>query len=84
MSEMVIATADICPHGVSSSLCEWCIARATSANRLKIIESLQSRIAKLEKVVEAARETILGNPLITSDRFIDIRRAIAELDAGEK
>lgn len=46
------ATADICPHGISSSICEWCGYKSTSEIRLQIIDKLEYRIARLRDALE--------------------------------
>lgn len=50
MSEMdfEIATADICPHGTSSSLCEWCQAKAT-------VGILRAELERVRGLVEACK-----------------------------
>lgn len=40
----VFATADICPHGTSSSLCEWCGAKATAEIQAEIIDRLRNAL----------------------------------------
>lgn len=40
--EMEFATADICPHGTSSSLCEWCGYKARIPHLLARIEELEA------------------------------------------
>src|ERR1035437_1448718 len=48
MTELVIATADICPHGTSSSLCEWCGYKATSERRLEMIKEVTAKWVKVQ------------------------------------
>ena len=47
---------------------------------IEMVERLEAENAALRKVEEAARDSILGNELITSNRFPAIRKALAELD----
>lgn len=44
MSESVLATADLCPHLCSSSICEWC-------NYKVQVHHLMKRAAHLEKAL---------------------------------
>jgi DNA-binding FadR family transcriptional regulator len=47
------------------------------------MDDMRDRLALAERVVEAARDSIVGNRLITSERFPAIREAIAAFDASK-
>lgn len=47
MSELVLATADICLHGTSSTLCEWCNYKS----RIPHLESqLRDAVAEIKRL----------------------------------
>jgi chromosome segregation ATPase len=47
MTDLTIATADICPHGGSSSLCEWCGYKAQIPHLLAKIDALKAENSAL-------------------------------------
>lgn len=53
MSELVLATADICLHGTSSTLCEWC-------NYKSRIPHLESQLRDAVAVIKRLREALKG------------------------
>ena len=60
MSELVLATADICLHGTSSTLCEWCNYKSRIPHLESQLrdakEKLDAAIALLKRFMAAARD----------------------------
>lgn len=82
---MVLATADICPHGDSSSLCEICVMRATEENQVRIIRELRSENAALKARVELAKTQLedVKEVLNAESKYNEEQNKLAGCKPGE-
>ncbi len=58
--KLVLCTADICPHGTSSTGCEWCNYKARIPHLESALQAANTKVERMEKAVEATRE-IMSN-----------------------